>query len=178
MVAGVGGAIGSFLLGAAVTSLAVAPFVWFAMWVVAPARARRQVWLIVGGSVGLVAVMLVCAAVLGAVEHDGAVGRSATACSEEERTAFAALAAVPTNGEMGFGRRDGSCGALLAGQGGDASAQESAVADVRGRLAAAGWVPDGPVGDETTYTKDGRTLVVTVVRDGKTTDVNASFPPD
>jgi hypothetical protein len=43
-------------------------------------------------------------------------------------------------------------------------------------LAAEGWVPDGGLeGPQTTYVRDGRTLVVTVVED-KATEVTLRFP--
>jgi hypothetical protein len=52
----------------------------------------------------------------------------------------------------------------------------SGVAGVRTRLAGAGWTPtDGVDGTQTTYLKDGRTLVLTVTQD-KTTDVTLRFP--
>lgn len=174
-----GGAMSSFALGVVVTSLAVVPFAWFAVRIVSPERARRHVWPIVLGSIGLAAAILVGAGVLGEMAHSRGISNVASGCSDDERTALADLGAIPSNGEMGNGSRAGSCLGILGGNGGDAAAQEGLVTDVRNRLAASGWTPSGPVADQATeYTKDGRTLVVSIVRDGKTTEVTATFPPD
>jgi len=173
------GTISAFALGVVVTSLAVVPFAWFAVRVVSPERARRHLWPIVLGSIGLVAAVLVGAGVFGEMAHSRGLGNVASGCSDDERAALADLGAIPSNGEMGTGSRDGSCLGILGGNGGDAAAQEGLVTDVRNRLAASGWTPSGPVADQATeYTKDGRTLVVSIVRDGKTTEVTATFPPD
>ena len=104
--------------------------------------------------------------------------RGASACSDDERAALAELGALPTNDDIGTGDRDGSCHAVLAGSGGDAAAQQAVIADVRGRLSANGWVPTGPVTDAaTTYTRDGRTIVVAVTAD-KAIEVTATFARD
>jgi hypothetical protein len=178
MLADTGGStISAFALGVMVTSVAVVPFSWFAVRIVSPDRARRHVWPIVGGSIGLVAAVLIGAGLFGEAAHSRGLSNESSACSDNERAALADLGAIPTNGEIGSGSRDGTCLGTLGGNGGDASAQEGLVTDVRARLAGSGWVPSGPVGDETEYLKDGRTLVVAIVRDGKTTAVTATFPP-
>jgi hypothetical protein len=72
------GTIFTFAVGVAVTSLAVVPFTWFAVRIVSPERARRHVWLIVLGSIGLVAAVLVAAGLLGQLAHSRGISNAAT----------------------------------------------------------------------------------------------------
>jgi hypothetical protein len=169
----------SFLVAIGLVSAVVTPFAWLSLRVGWPERFRGRFAPVIIGSLVLVAVSIAGAAGIGIWAHDRAVARSASACSDAERAAFTELGAVPTNGEMGTGDRDGSCFATLGGNGGSAAEQAVLVSSVRAALTARGWVPDGPIRDtETTYNRGGTTLVVKVIDDGKTTEVRATFGPN
>ena len=97
---------------------------------------------------------------------------SATACSPDERTALASLGTPADDGRYGHGLADGSCRGFLA-FGGDT---DGGLAALQARLTAGGWRPapdQGGLG--TKYTRNGKTLIVTVVQD-KVTEVTFSFP--
>ncbi len=97
---------------------------------------------------------------------------SATACTPDERTALESLGTPADDGRVGHGLADGSCRGFLA-FGGDT---DSGLAALHARLTAGGWRPapdQGGLG--TTYTRNGKTLIVTVVQD-KVTEVTFSFP--
>jgi hypothetical protein len=162
----------SLLLAIGLTSVVVTPFALLSLRVGWPEGFRRRIAPVFVGSVVLVAVSIGGAAGFGTWAHDRSVARAATGCSDVERAAFAELGAVPTNGEMGFGDGDGSCTAILGGNGGSVAEQTALVSSVRAKLPAQGWVPDGPISDAgTAYIRRGITLVVKVIDEGKTTEV-------
>src|SRR5262245_54077437 len=93
----VGTAFLNFAPIAVVVSLVVTPFVWFGLRVGWPDRVRGRLLRVVTGSVASVAILMAASAALGALAHDRADSRSASACSDDERRALSELGALPTN---------------------------------------------------------------------------------
>ncbi|MFC7480552.1 hypothetical protein ACFQX7_11540 [Luedemannella flava] len=161
----------------ALISIVVVPLTWLGLTLGWPGRWRGRVLSVLIGSVVAVAVVVFGSAVFGGVAHDRGVANADRACSDDDRAALTELGALPANGEIGTGDRDGACHAILVGVGaGDDAATQTVLADVRARLSAHRWVPSGPVTDSgTTYLRDGQTLIITVSNDGKAIEIKATL---
>ncbi|GIH10532.1 hypothetical protein Rhe02_85990 [Rhizocola hellebori] len=128
---------------------------------------------IAGLSLVLTAGIAVGGAWLGTAAKQRGLQQAATACSTDERQALQAFGTVPGDGGYGTGMADGTCQGIIAFLA-DSQA-DTRLAAVRDTLTAQGWVATATPGEpRTTYTKGGKSLQVTVIRD-KAVEVTLSF---